>query len=139
MTLSIVAKQSCIYIVLIVSTAIGSIYTYMSARKDWVTFRAAENKYENKEYSAAIALYKQSIEEGLNASKVTVNLAHSYVATGNFKEAIALYRQYLPDHPKDSKVRLALARALSWNGNLEESETEYQILLENSHENHQDL
>lgn len=138
MAFSIGAKQNCIYVVLVVLTSIVSIVMYKTLNQDWILFREAETKYNNKEYDAAIVLYKKSVEEGLSSSKVAMNLANSYVAIGNFKEAIDLYRTHLLENPKDTNIRLALARALSWTGNLKESEEEYQKILENTHDKHQD-
>ncbi len=137
MALSIGAKQNWIYFMLVLLTAIGSTVVYQWTRQEWVLFREAQKKYEDAEYEGAIALYKKSVEKGIEFSKVTIQLANSYVALGNFPEAIALYRQYLSQNPGDKQTRLALARALSWTGNLKESEEEYQKILEDKHENHQ--
>lgn len=137
MTLSIAAKQNFFYFIFVVLTAFGSIFLYRATQQDWIMYRDANTKYENKDYEAAINLYKKSLEAGLPLSKIVVNLANSYVAIGNFNEAIILYKDYLLEDPKNINIRLELARALSYVGNFEESEIEYQKTLEDNHENHQ--
>jgi predicted Zn-dependent protease len=137
MALSIAAKQNCFYLMFVILTSLGSIFLYRTTQQDWIIYREAETKYKNKDYEAAIILYKKSLEAGVPSSKIAINLANSYVATGNFKEAVVLYKNYLLEHPKDTNVRLELARALSYIGNFEESEVEYKKTLENTHENHQ--
>lgn len=135
MALSTSNYQYYFYFAYIILTSIGTFYLYKWTEKEWVFYREAETKFANKEYAAAIDLYKKSMEKGVPFSKGAVNLANSYVAVGNFKEAIVLYKEYLLEHPKENHVRLELARALSYVGNLKESEVEYQKVLEDSHEN----
>lgn len=136
MALSIAAKQNFSYLIFVVLTSFGSVLLYRTTQQDWIIYREAEIKYESKEYEAAIALYKKSLEAGLSVSKVVLHLANSYVAIGNFEEAIVLYKDYLLDHPKDINIRLELARVLSYTGNFKESEIEYKKRLEDIHENH---
>lgn len=137
MALSIAAKQNYLYIIFVIASSIGTIMLYRSTQQDWIIFRKAEIKFANKEYEAAIALYKKSLEAGLPFSKTAVNLANSYVTIGNFKEAAVIYKKYLVEFPKDTKVRLQLAKTLSYTGNLKESEVEYKKILEDTHKGHQ--
>lgn len=134
MTLSIAVKQNCLYLILIIATSVGSIFLYRNIKEDWIIYREAETKYDNKDYEAAIALYKKSIEAGVPSSRVAVNLANSYVANGNFKEAIVLYKEHLQGYPKDRTVRLELAKALSYTGDYKESEMEFKKALEDDYE-----
>jgi len=136
MVLSIPQKQNLFYLIFVILISIGSIFLYRTTQQEWINYRGAETKYDNKDYEGAIDLYKKSLEAGIPFSKVAVNLANSYVTTGNFKEAIVIYKDYLLDHPEDTNVRLDLARALSYIGNFEESEIEYKKTLEDHHENH---
>lgn len=137
MALSIPVRQNVIYSTLVILTAISSIFLYRTLQKEWVIYREAEIKYSGKDYETAIVMYKKSLEAGVPPSKITLNLANSYIATAHFNEAIVLYKDYLLEHPKDNKIRLELARALSYIGNLKESEAEYKKTLEETHENHQ--
>lgn len=135
MTLPISVKQNCIYLTLVISISIASIFLYRTTQQDWIIYREAETKFANKDYKSAINLYNKSLAAGLPSSKLSVNLANSYFATGNFKEAIIIYKNHLLSHPKDTRVRLELARALSYIGNYAESEVEYKKALEDANEN----
>lgn len=137
MSLSIAAKQNCLYVVFVVLTSLGTIFLYRSTQQEWIIYQEANVKYYSKDYQEAINLYKKSLELGVPFSKIAVKLAHSYVVIGNFNEAIILYKNYLLGDPKNKNIRLELARVLSYNGNFVESEIEYQKTLEDNHENHQ--
>lgn len=129
MTLSVVHKQNCLYLSMIVATIAIAMISYRYFEDNWIYYRVAEDKFNEKAFPEAIELYQKSLAAGPVSSKALVHLADSYVAVGNFSEAIKWYRIYLNLHPEDSNTRLSLARALSWNGNIEESQQEYQTLL----------
>lgn len=137
MALSVVMKQNAVYAALVMLSFMGSIFLYRSTQKEWIFLRQAEIKFQHKEFQAAIALYKKSVQAGLPMSMVIINLANSHAAIGKFKEAIPLYKKYLAIHPQDTKVRLELARALANSGDMDASAKEYKKILEGTHEHHQ--
>lgn len=141
MHLSINQKQNYLYVSLMILTIAAAIFSYRTLQTKWILIREAENKFMEKSFPEAIALYQKSMKEGLTtqeliASNSIFHLADSYNATGNFSESIKYYRLYLDKYPDDDNVRLLLARVLSWSGNFKEAEKEYQKALGNSHEKH---
>jgi tetratricopeptide (TPR) repeat protein len=137
-TLSVQTSQNIIYFTLVILTSLLTIWLYQFIHQDWILYRQAEEKYQKKEYTQAIELYKKSFDAGFPPEKLSVNFANAHVAAGNFNEAIPIYREYLKRHPKDNDARLSLAKALSWIGKNKEAEEEYQQILDNKHENNKD-
>ena len=134
MVLSIASKQYLIYGTLVITTAFASIFVYQGTQTEWIFYRAAETKFENKDFAAAIALYNKSLGAGLPLNIIILNLGQSYNAVGDFTKAIAFYEHYLQKNPKDNKVRLQLARDLSYTGNFEKAELEYKKTLDDSYD-----
>lgn len=128
--MTVTKRQNLICLCLVVLTIFAAIFGYRLTQKKWVLFREAENKYEDKSFNEAIALYSESLSLGSTSAKALLNIGNSYIAIGDFPNGILYYRKYLETHPHDKETRLMLARALGWNGNLQESEIEYQKLLE---------
>jgi tetratricopeptide (TPR) repeat protein len=136
MPLSIHQKQNYIYFGLIVLTIVASILSYRITQKKWLLYREAENKFSEKSFKEAIALYQESLKMGNTTAHTFLHLADSYTAIRNFPEAIKYYNLYLDVYPQDSNVRLLFARTLSWNGNIKEAEEQYQKILKDSYEIH---
>lgn len=107
-----------------------SILTYRELHPDWILLRKAEYQYENKNFIEAVALYEESLKQGLPQNQLSVNLPNSYFALGKFDQAIPYYQKYLLLHPKDTSARLSLAKAFTWVGKTEEAEEQYKKIFE---------
>lgn len=121
-------KQNYIYFAMIFIVSISVIAIYRTTNKNWMLFRAGEDKFNKKAFSSAIPLLLDSLSSGSTSQKAMLHLADAYVAVGDFPEAIHWYKIYLVAHPKESGTRLKLAQALEWSGNFEEAEEELKKL-----------
>ena len=120
--------QNIIYFSLVLITVASAFFIYQYTNTAWLSFRQAENFYNQKRYSDAIVFYKKSLEQKNTIYSGQLRLAESYVAIGEFANAVVWYKHYLKAHPNDKRAHLSLARALTWNLDYKEAEQEYKNL-----------
>lgn len=103
-------NKTVIVIVLIFFT-ISTAIVYRLCNKKWLEFSKAEIFYKKKQYDNAIAYYLSSIENGIEASSITGQLAKSLRVTKRYQQPFALFYAL---KEKDSKKN---AKAFGTLGN----------------------
>lgn len=64
MKASIIRKQNYLYLSLIVLTILAAIISYRFFEEKWLILKEAQNKFEEKSFEEAIALYQKSLTKG---------------------------------------------------------------------------
>lgn len=77
------------------------------------TMDEANNAYKNKQYTQAIALYNDILEQGLVAPALYYNLGNAYYRTHDYGLAILCYEKALKLSPRDRDIQENLALANS--------------------------
>lgn len=126
--LSMAQRQNYIYFFMSLIIAIATVMIYWETKPQWLLFREAENKFEQKAFAAAIPLYLESMKAGNSSFEAVLHLADAYVAMGDFPQAIRWYKVALEKQNNRYDIRFKLGETLIWNNNFEEAEEEFKKL-----------
>lgn len=135
--MSIVHRQRLTFIGIMILVGIATHFAYTLARPEWVVYRQAENKYQDKEWAEAIPLYEKSFSMGLTSPVAMLRIAQAYGETQEFPKAIYWYQRYLALKPNDARVRRSLAGVYQGNGEFEKAALELRKIV-NQNEGEQD-
>lgn len=94
-------RQNLSYAGILVSAFLVTSFSYYKLNQEWIVFRKAENRFAQREYSAAIPLYEEAVAGGIRSATPRHHLGESYLALGQFQDALRTYEGLSRLYPED--------------------------------------
>jgi len=114
-------RQYFSFAVLAVMLCAATPFLYRQQHREWVAFRAAEDRFFRGEFSAAAPLYVQAIGGGVKAPEALFRLGDSYLGSRAFDDAARIFKMILDKYPDSLRARYKLAELLAMSGRLDEA------------------
>lgn len=102
-------SQNIAYGIILGLVTAMAIFAYHHIHREWVVFRKAEASFRGKNFSEAIPLYREAIEEGIRSATALHHLGESLLEAGMFQEALENYERLTRLYPEDVHAVKTLA------------------------------